>query len=333
MQQRSASENQPVVIGAGMSRRDAIRVSAGVLAGAAAVGVAGSTPALGQVGALQVAGAGPRRVLRIAHLTDVHVQSDREAGLGFATAMRHVQEQSDKPQMVLFGGDNLMNVDGSDGAATADQQLGIWRKSLKDELSLSHRACVGNHDIYRMAPVDGKKWAVDALEIPARYYTFDQAGWRFIVLDSTSPEGGGYKGRIDNEQFEWLEGVLKGTPQTMPVLVISHIPIIAACAYFDGENEKTGDWVVPGSWMHIDARRLKDLFARHPRVRVCISGHMHLVDQVTYNGVSYCCNGAVSGAWWDGAYHECETGYGLIDLFEDGTFRNQYVTYPWTPRK
>jgi len=330
-----------------MTRREALRASAGMVGGIAVVGVGAGTAAGQSVSAnppvLSPTGAGshvkqptaapaPKRVLRIAHLTDVHVQSERQAAVGFATAMRHVQELADTPQLVLFGGDNLMNVDSADGAARADQQLATWRKALKDELSLPFRTCVGNHDILKLQQVEGKKWAVDALEIPARYYTFDQAGWRFVVLDSTSPEGGGYKGRIDDEQFEWLEGVLKETPQATPVMVLSHIPILAACAYFDGQNEKSGNWVVPGSWMHIDARRLKDLFHRHPRVRVCLSGHMHLVDQVTYNGVSYCCNGAVCGAWWGGAYHECNTGYGLIDLFDDGSFRNEYVNYQWTPR-
>lgn len=311
-----------------VTRRDLLRASAGLLA-AGGVGATLTTRAAAQSG---LAG-GAKRVLRIAHMTDVHVQPEKEAGLGFATAMRHMQEQPDRPDLVLFGGDNVMNVDSTDGAARADVQLATWRKALKDELSLPYRTCIGNHDVLRLQQVEGKQWAMDALEIPARYYHFDQAGWRFIVLDSTSPEGGGYKGRFDPEQLEWLEGVLKDTPATTPVLVLSHIPIVAACAYFDGENEKTGDWVVPGSWMHIDARKVKDLIARHPRVRVCLSGHMHLVDQVMYNDVWYCCNGAVSGGWWGGPYHECNTGYALVDLYEDGSFRNQYVNYAWTPRE
>lgn len=311
----------------GLSRRDMLRRSSLlVAAGGSASLLAG--PSSGGMAPPPNA----RRVLRLAHLTDAHVQPEREAGLGFATAIRHMQSRQDPPQMVLFGGDNVMNVDSAEGAARAKTQLAIWNKALKDELSVPHRTCIGNHDVLNLDPVDGKKWAVEALEIPARHYHFDQAGWRFIVLDSTSPEGGGYKGRIDDEQFEWLEGLLQATPGATPVLILSHIPIMAVCAYFDGNNEKTGNWVVPGSWMHIDARRLKDLFARHANVRVCLSGHVHLVDQVMYHGVWYCCNGAVSGAWWGGAYHECNTGYGLVDLYDDGSFRNECITYSWTPR-
>lgn len=85
----------------------------------------------------------------------------------------------------------------------------------------------------------------------------------------------------------------------------------------------------PGSRLHIDARRIKDLFVRHPNVRLCLSGHLHLVDRVEYLGVTYLCNGAVSGAWWKGNHQECEPGYALIDLHNDGSFEHRYVTYGW----
>ena len=305
----------------GISRRTVLRAS---LVGGAFACTAGPVAALTP--------SSPKRVARFAHLTDVHVQPERAAGEGFAAALAHAQSLSDRPDFVFFGGDNLMNVDGAEGADRADIQLKTWRRSLENELSIPSYVCIGNHDVLRMHPTDGKAWAVDAFGTPDRFYAFVRNGWKFVVLDSTSPRGSGYKGALDDLQYEWLSGELAATPVTTPVMIISHIPIISACAYFDGENEKSGDWRVPGSWMHIDARRLKDLFARHPNVRLCLSGHIHLVDQVLYNGVTYCCNGAVSGGWWGGPYHECTNGYGVVDLYEDGSFRNQYVTFDWTPR-
>ncbi|MEZ6233589.1 MAG: metallophosphoesterase [Phycisphaerales bacterium] len=289
----------------------------------------------------------PRRVLRLAHMTDTHIQPERAGSEGFAAALAHMQGQADRPDLVLFGGENLMNVDSGDGAARAAVQVAEWTGRLRQDLSLPHRCCIGNHDVLRLDPGDGKRFAADLFGMPGRYYAFDPAeaagltggraggrgAWRVVVLDSTSPEGGGYKGRLDDEQFEWLDATLGEIGDSAHVLVLSHIPILAPCAYFDGENERSGDWVVPGAWMHIDARRIKDVFLKHANVRLCLSGHMHLVDQASYNGVWYCCNGAVSGAWWGGAYHEFNTGYGLVDLFEDGTFRNEYVTYPWEPRE
>ena len=86
-------------------------------------------------------------------------------------------------------------------------------------------------------------------------------------------------------------------------------------------------WNIPGRWMHEDALELKDLFIKYPNVKLAISGHIHLLDRVEYNGISYCCNGAVSGAWWAGNYQETQPGYAIIDLYPDGTFTNTYTTY------
>ncbi len=272
----------------------------------------------------------PKRVLRFAHLTDVHVQPEKRGGEGLAACLRHVQSQADKPELIVFGGDNVMAVDSEDGSARADLQLELWHKVLRDECGLPVLTTIGNHDIRDNKQVDGKKWAVDSYALPARHYTHDRGGWRFVFLDSTLPAEKGYAGKLDDEQFEWLQGVLNNTPKSMPVCVVSHIPIIAACAYFDGENEKTGDWQIPGSWVHIDARRIKDLFYKHPNVRLCLSGHMHLADEITYLGVKYACNGAVCGNWWDGSYHEFGPAYALVDLYDDGSTNVSLTGYGWS---
>lgn len=301
----------------------------GLLTGSAALAASG---ALLEPGVSRAAGRAPKRVVRLAHMTDVHVQPELGAAQGLAKALHHMQDRPDPPQLVLFGGDNVMNVDSDEGAQRAELQLKVWKRTLQNELSLPFRTCIGNHDVLELKQREGKQWAVDAYELPGRYYHFDQAGWRFVVLDSTQPVPGGYKGRLDDEQFEWLAALLGDTPSDTHVLLLSHIPILAACAYFDGDNEESGNWIVPGAWMHIDARKIKDLFHRHKNVKLCLSGHIHLIDQLRYNDTWYCCNGAVSGGWWKGPNQECATGYGLVDLFADGSFRNQYVAYPWQPR-
>ena len=154
------------------------------------------------------------------------------------------------------------------------------------------------------------------------------------MLDSTQPgvKPGSYTAYLDDEQFDWLGKDLAAVKAATPVLVMSHIPILSAAAFFDGENAKSGDWRVPGAWMHIDAAKIKDLFAKHPNVKVCLSGHLHLVDRVDYNGVTYLCDGAVCGGWWKGNYHECAPGYAVLDLYPDGSFERQYVTYGWEPK-
>lgn len=294
-------------------------------------------------GAVLVGGAGPseaakrKRVLRVAHLTDIHVQPELEAGEGMAACLEHVLRQKSRPDLILTGGDLIMDGFAQDEARVRAQWR-VWDSVLRDYNAVPIRHCLGNHDIWgwdRAAsrttgqePLWGKRWAVEHLGLRERYYAFDQAGWNFVVLDSTHPHGAaGYTARLDEPQFEWLAGHLAKVPQTTPVLVLSHIPILCGCAFMDGETEKTGNWVVPGAWMHIDARRIKDLFFKHPNVKVALSGHIHLQDRLEYNGVTYLCNGAVSGAWWKGAYQETQPGYALVDLYSDGTFQHQYVHY------
>ncbi len=159
-----------------------------------------------------------------------------------------------------------------------------------------------------------------------------EARWRFIFLDSTLPQGQEFIAKFDEEQFEWFQGVLQDTTQDTHICVASHIPICSVSVFFDGENEKTGNWVVPGNWMHLDARRIKDLFYKHPNVRLCLSGHMHMVDACEYLGVKYACNGSVAGYGWEKPYLEFEPGYALVDLYEDGSSKIEYVTYGWKAR-
>jgi 3',5'-cyclic AMP phosphodiesterase CpdA len=217
-------------------------------------------------------------------------------------------------------------------------QWDLFAKVLKDEASISVEHCIGNHDVWGWSEresdpahkmLSGKKWAMEVLGLSQPYRAFDRGGWKFVVLDSTHPAGNGYTAKLDEPQFEWLKATLDETPATTPVLIVSHIPILAACAFLDGDNEKSGDWKVPGAWMHIDVRRLKDLFKQHPNVKAAVSGHIHLVDRVDYLGVTYLCNGAVCGGWWGGNYQECEPGYALLNLYDDGTVERDYVTYGW----
>jgi hypothetical protein len=112
------------------------------------------------------------------------------------------------------------------------------------------------------------------------------------------------------------------------LVIISHIPIISVCAAVGGK--KPGEAVtIPESRLMTDATRLHDLFLKHGGVKLCLSGHIHLRDRVEYDGITYLCDGAVSGSWWKGRSARCREGYGVVDLFEDGTWGHEYVEYGW----
>ena len=68
-------------------------------------------------------------------------------------------------------------------------------------------------------------------------------------------------------------------------------------------------------------------------MKAAISGHIHLLDDLDYESVRYCCNGAVSGGWWRGPHlGEGNAGYTMMNLYDDGTFDREYVTYGWRYR-
>lgn len=282
----------------------------------------------------------PKRVLRLAHFCDVHVQPEKRAAQGFAAALAHAQEHH-RPDVILNGGDQVMDVM-SEGRARSTALFALWNSVMEKECSLPTINVIGNHDVWGWNTEKsgatgsesdyGKKWAADVFGMARPYQVIDRSGWRIIVLDSTHPvEGGLYTARLDDGQFQWLSETLESTPKDTPVMVASHMPIVSACTMFDGENEKSGDWVIPGSWMHIDARRIKNLFHKHPNVRLCVSGHIHLADSVEYLGVTYACNHAVCGSWWDGNRAEFPPAYAIIDLFDDGSATNRLIDYGWKP--
>lgn len=318
-----------------MSRRNFGRMAAATIAGAAIAPTS-------LVSCARMTGTAKTEmpVLTFAHLTDIHVQPERMAAEGLTACLHHVQKHPSKPSVILTGGDTIMDSMG----ATHDRtklQWDLWQRIMKSENSLPVNSCIGNHDVWgwnRKSSFTtgkemqyGKKWVMEMFGMERPYRSYDQAGWHFIILDSTFPDGkDGYVAKLDDEQFEWLADDLAKVPAQTPVLVLSHIPILGASVFFDGENEKTGDWVVPGSWMHLDARRIDALFLKHPNVKVCLSGHIHLRDAVEYNGVSYICNGAVCAGWWKGINYQCDFGYGVTKLYADGSFHNEYATYGWT---
>jgi 3',5'-cyclic AMP phosphodiesterase CpdA len=291
-----------------------------------------------RVEAAETTGGTRKRSLRLAHMTDMHVQPELAAGEGMTAALKHVQSIADPPELILTGGDMVMDVMGVD-AARAATQWNLWQKVLKQECSLPLQHCIGNHDVWgwnRTAsktignePGWGKQQAIDKFGLPGRYYGFDRGGWRFLVLDSIFADPFNvYIGRLDDEQFDWLTAELKKIPATTPVALVSHIPILSVAVVEFRQPIERNPKPSPGA-THIDATRIVRLLKQHPNVKLAISGHLHMVERIEFAGVTYLCGGAVCGGWWRGPHHGTPEGYLLVDLYEDGSVENRYVAYGW----
>ncbi len=274
--------------------------------------------------------------LKVVFLSDVHVKPDAVAEAGMRKALKHVNALKQKPAFIINGGDSIMDAMAADKVKT-QAQWDVWNKILSEENKLPIYHCIGNHDIWgwqvkdetiKTDPLYEKSWVVQQHKMTHRFYSFDKNNWHFIVLDSTQENNGGYISRLDEEQFTWLENELKNTPTEKFICIVSHIPIISFCsAMFFDDMLPNGDWKLSRALLHTDARRIKKLFKQFSNIKVCLSGHIHLQDEVEYLGIKYYCNGAISGNWWKGAFQEFEPAYAIFYFYNDGTVAREMVQY------
>ncbi len=277
------------------------------------------------------------RVLRFAHLTDSHIQPELRAEAGVASCLRHVQDRTDAPTLLVTGGDLIMD-SFAEGFDRTKQQWGLFTGAFKRECSIEVRHCIGNHDIWGWNKAKsktkgdekgwGKSWATEALGLERAYYSFAKAGWRFVILDSVLPFEDRYLGGLDDAQYEWLSAELS-TNAAQPTVVISHIPILSVVAMMADGKLQDNKFVLPAASVFTDGARVHRLLKQHRQVKACVSGHIHMNERIELDGLTYICDGAVSGAWWKGRKERCGEGYGLFDLYDDGSFKHEYVEYGW----
>jgi 3',5'-cyclic AMP phosphodiesterase CpdA len=164
------------------SRRNFLKVAAGLAAASLSAG--------------GVSARDRKRVLRVAHVTDVHVQPELRAPEGMTACLRYIQSAAEKPNLILTGGDHVMDC----VRQTRDRtrvQWDLWKRISTEENTIPIRSCIGNHDIWGWnktqsgstgnEPDYGKKWACDVLGLDKPYYSFAQSGWHFIALDGVQP--------------------------------------------------------------------------------------------------------------------------------------------------
>ena len=270
---------------------------------------------------------------RFVHLTDIHVAPERQAEQGLVQCLQSVLALDPRPDFILTGGDLVMDVFEQD-EDRARKLFQLLRKVFDDNAGIPVHHCIGNHDVFGWGSSKvqegqagyGKQMVSEYLELPNRYYRFDHKGWRFFVLDDIQPAPEkAYQAYLDEEQLAWLEAELKAKPKEMPAAAVCHIPLLSVTVIGDAENNI---YQIPTSSMCRDMPRLVQLFAEN-NVRLSLSGHLHQLDRITFRGVEFICDGAVSGGWWKGPHKGFEEGYGVIDLGADGSVQHQYLDYGW----
>lgn len=290
-----------------------------VFGGSALLGVAGASAATPP----RASEASP---LKVAFLTDTHLPagndrtSERVAGLIDA-----IQSRAGAPDLFLFGGDNVMAVDGGQSDADTEDQFRRWKTQVRDRLKTPSLSCIGNHDIRwkerskeKPEAFLEKARAIDAYNMPARYFSADQGGWTFILLDVYQATGC----ELDEPQWKWLEAKLADGES--PACIVTHAPLFSATHFLEPSTDTGKGYAVPAGWSPQGLVRFRELFRKHPRVKLCLSGHMHTCDRVDIDQTSYVCGGAVSGNWWGAGNY---LGFGPcwieLELHADGRWTHE----------
>lgn len=264
----------------------------------------------------------PKKKLRIAHITDVHIRPELDAPIRFRKCLNDIKAH--KVDFFLNSGDTIYAADYDDiKRSRVVEQWSIW-KDLRSEFSeYEVHSCLGNHDMWWAAPnkqdpMYGKEYAVKQLGTIGRYYSFDKSNWHFIILDSNNTP----PGSLDKEQRQWLETDLAEQAFGSNIIVMSHFPVVD----INGGTHKDRDYIT-------------DLFYKHKDKKIhCLSGHVHLLANASYNNVYYYCNGAMSGFWWEEGNEKSEgkswcrqtpPGYAILDLYSDGTIKNTYYPHEY----
>lgn len=266
-----------------------------------------------------------------AFLTDIHLQPEKEAVLGFRQAIDTINKL--KPDFVITGGDQVM--DALDQTYGRVDSLYTLYKEVSGELDMPVYNTVGNHEVYgwhrdeegiESNPEFGKKMYENKLG--ERFYSFDHKGWRFIILDAIyRSEEGHYIGKIDQEQIGWLKEDLAKTDKLTPVAITVHIPFITSRAQLSqgslAANSEGG--VITNSL------EVLTLFSEH-NLKLVLQGHLHFNEDLFLgNKVHFITGGAVSGRWWSNKPGDHpEEGFQMIHVKGD-ELSSEYIDFGWTP--
>ena len=260
-------------------------------------------------------------------MTDSHVMPERNATRGLLQAIDTINKLS--PDFVLTGGDNIMDALGQT-YARSDSLYRLWDETIKN-LKMPVYNTMGNHEVfglYEKSGIDttheeyGKKLYENRMA--KRYHSFDHKNWHFIVLDGIGfTEDRQYYGYIDLVQIEWLKQDLEKTGKETPVVVSTHIPLLSVGAQVQiGPNEGLGRGSVV-----TNADVIRKILEQY-NVKLVLQGHLHILEEIYYNGIRYITAGAVSSNWWNGPRNGMEEGFVKVDV-SNNDFKWEYVDFGW----
>ncbi len=271
--------------------------------------------------------------LRLAFYTDVHARTEWNTPDALVLTANSINAQ--KPDLVIGGGDYI--TDGFQSSAASVAHRWDAYMTLHNHIEADLYPAIGNHDLVAALPEDGTEAAANPKAIYLQktglertYYSFDAKGYHFIVLDSVEVTGGKYKyrGFISPEQLAWLEQDLAQLKADMPIVVVTHIPLVTAFY-----NVTQGvDFQPRPNRVIVNNKAVLERFKHHNLILV-LQGHLHVEELYQWGDTTFITGGAVCGKWWrKGDWHGVTPGYNLITLTGNQVERT-YINYGWQPQR
>jgi 3',5'-cyclic AMP phosphodiesterase CpdA len=271
-----------------------------------------------------------KNALHLVFMTDIHITSDLDAARGFQMAIDTINKLN--PDAVITGGDLVMD------ALQATEEKADSLYDLYLSLAKGIRPPLyntpGNHEM--LGWEDEKKVSLsnplsgDGMyrkKIGSPYYSFELKGWKFFVLNSVAHREGGYTGRVSEEQLRWLKEEVGKTDSLMPLVIVTHIPLLTGYTqFFKGATACNEEGLVVAN-----SREVLDIFTGH-NLKLVLQGHLHFLEDNYLSGIHFITGGAVSSGWWRHKYHGLEEGFLDMVLTSD-KINWKYIDYGWEPKQ
>ena len=273
---------------------------------------------------------------RFVFMPCVHLRRDRRSPDGFRSAMTAVAALDPAPDFILTGGDMCHNLR-DQSLEQSVEMVDLFAEILGAGFKKPVHHCLGNHDLAAWNNKDaagdpryGKRLTIQKLGMPGPYHSFDHGGWHFVALDYMFERGpGDFSPEFGAEQMAWLRDDLAKTAGR-PTIIVSHAPVASAVELFsDRATVDDKSRAVPFGRVVKDTPALFEAVVG-ANVRAFLSGHLHLVEELNFDGHRLICSGSVSGHQWGGPRMGTPEGFGVLDCQPDATLQFSYQSHNWT---
>lgn len=227
------------------------------------------------------------KTIKIGMFADVHVPTMHDAKERITAFMDSMKTA--KPDFIIELGDFI----------TPEPKY-AYGMELWNAYSGTKYHVIGNHEM------DGGCTLARALEyrnMSSSYYSFQQNGFHFIVLDGNdkkTPEAKGYQEHIGETQLVWLKEELMKTK--MPIIIFSHQGL-----------GKDGVDNAPEIRALLEAHNAK---AKKNKIIVNFYGHIHYDRADEINGIWYVCINSMSYKWLGEEYGHLQYGEEIDKKFK-----------------